>query len=72
MVLVEQKADEANTTNPAVSKSHDAHSIYAPYTEEAVKARLMDIQMIVENGHMYLPAEVKDPISMDGINILIC
>ena len=54
------KADEANTTNQAVSKSSDAQSVYASYTEEAVKAKLMDMQIIVENGHIYLPAEVKE------------
>ncbi|MCU4492803.1 hypothetical protein KTI63_10020 [Acinetobacter guillouiae] len=54
------KADEANTTNQAVSKSPDAQSVYAPYTEEAVKARLEEMQRIIENGHVYLPAEVKE------------
>ncbi len=54
------KADEANTTNQAVSKSSDAQSVYASYTKEAVKAKLMDMQIIVENGHIYLPAEVKE------------
>ncbi len=54
------KTDEANTTNQAVSKSPDTQSIYAPYTEEAVKAKLNEMQMIIDNGHVYLPAEVKE------------
>lgn len=54
------KADEANTTNQAVSKSLDAQSVYAPYTEEAVKAKLEEMQRIIENGEVYLPAEVKE------------
>ncbi|MBR7732061.1 hypothetical protein [Acinetobacter nosocomialis] len=54
------KTDEANTTNQAVSKSPDTQSIYAPYTEKAVKAKLNEMQMIIDNGHVYLPAEVKE------------
>mgnify|MGYP007090579896 FL=1 len=54
------KTDETNTTNQAVSKSPDTQSIYAPYTEEAVKAKLNEMQMIIDNGHVYLPAEVKE------------
>ena len=53
------KTDEANT-NQAVSKSSNAQSIYAPYTEEAVKARLADMQAIVDSGHLYLPAYEKE------------
>ena len=54
------KTDEANTTNQAVSKSPATQSIYAPFTEEAVKAKLNEMQMIIDNGHVYLPAEVKE------------
>ncbi|SSR03395.1 MULTISPECIES: hypothetical protein [Acinetobacter] len=54
------KTDETNTTNQAVSKSPDTQSIYAPYTEEAVKAKLNEMQIIIDNGHVYLPAEVKE------------
>ncbi|MFW1852822.1 hypothetical protein ACG9XR_19950 [Acinetobacter guillouiae] len=53
------KADEANT-NQAVSKIPNAQPIYAPYTEEAVKAKLEEMQRIIENGEVYLPAEVKE------------
>lgn len=61
------KTDEANTTNQAVSKSSDTQSIYAPYTEEVVKAKLNEMQMIIDNGHVYLPAEVKEAESyIDG------
>ncbi|MFW2079828.1 hypothetical protein ACNPQK_02425 [Acinetobacter guillouiae] len=54
------KADESNTTNQSVSKSPNAQSAYAPYTEEAVKARLADMQAIVDSGHLYLPAYEKE------------
>lgn len=54
------KTDETNTTNQAVSKSPDTQLIYTPYTEEAVKAKLNEMQMIIDNGHVYLPAEVKE------------
>ena len=54
------KADEANTTNQAVSKSSDAQSVYASYTEEAVKAKLMDMQIIVENGHIHIEFKQVD------------
>lgn len=53
------KADEANA-NQTISKSPDAQSVYAPYTEEAVKDRLEEMQRIIENGHVYLPAELKE------------
>ena len=45
------KTDEANA-NQAVSKSPDAQSVYAPYTEEAVKAKLEEMQRIIENGEV--------------------
>lgn len=54
------QTNEMNTTDQAVSKSPDIQSIYAPYTEEAVKAKLEEMQRIIDNGHVYLPAEVKE------------
>ena len=53
-------ANEQSHSNETASTSAAAKSIYAPYTEEAVKAKLHYMEMIVENGHVYLPAEVKE------------
>ena len=45
---------------PTNNAAQHTQSIYAPYTEEAVKAKLNEMQMIIDNGHVYLPAEVKE------------
>ncbi|MDQ9835951.1 MULTISPECIES: hypothetical protein [Acinetobacter calcoaceticus/baumannii complex] len=52
-------SEQSQSTETAAT-SKVTQSIYAPYTEEAVKAKLHDMEMIVENGHVYLPAEVKE------------
>ena len=54
------KTDTSGESASAVAKHTKPESIYAPYTEEAVKARLNDMRAIVDSGHLYLPAYEKE------------
>ena len=54
------KTDTSSESASAVAKHTKPESIYAPYTEEAVKARLNDMRAIVDSGHLYLPAYEKE------------
>ena len=54
------KTDTLGEPASAVTQHTKPESIYAPYTEEAVKARLNDMQTIVDSGHLYLPAYEKE------------
>ena len=54
------KTDTSGEPTSAVAQHTKPESIYAPYTEEAVKARLNDMQTIVDSGHLYLPAYEKE------------
>lgn len=54
------KTDTSDESTSATAQHTKSESIYAPYTEEAVKARLNDMQAIVDSGHLYLPAYEKE------------
>ena len=54
------KTDTSGESASAIAQHTKPESIYAPYTEEAVKARLNDMQAIVDSGHLYLPAYEKE------------
>ena len=54
------KTDTSGEPTSAAAQHTKPESIYAPYTEEAVKARLNDMQAIVDSGHLYLPAYEKE------------
>ncbi|MGQ0871367.1 hypothetical protein ACT4VK_10530 [Acinetobacter baumannii] len=52
--------DDSNSSSTGSAEIKDSESIYGSYSKEAVKARLSEMGEIVENGHIYLPAEVKE------------
>lgn len=54
------KTDTSGESASAAVQHTKPESIYAPYSEEAVKARLNDMQAIVDSGHLYLPAYEKE------------
>ena len=54
------KTDTSSESASTAAQHTKSESIYAPYTEEAVKARLNDMQAIVDSGHLYLPAYEKE------------
>lgn len=54
------KTDTSGESANTATQHTKPESIYAPYTEEAVKARLNDMQTIVDSGHLYLPAYEKE------------
>ena len=54
------KTDTSGESTNTATQNTKSESIYAPYTEEAVKARLNDMQAIVNSGHLYLPAYEKE------------
>lgn len=63
LMACSQGNQSAKTDTSGESTNTDAQhtkSIFAPYTEEAVKTKLNEMQMIIDNGHVYLPAEVKE------------
>lgn len=53
-----------STTDQASSSfnvpAQNEQSKYAPYSKDEVEAKLNEMQMIIDNGHVYLPAEVKE------------
>lgn len=54
------KTDTSGESASTAAQHTKPESIYAPYTEEAVKAKLSDMQAIVDSGHLYLPAYEKE------------
>ena len=54
------KTDTSGEPTSAAAQHTKPESIYTPYTEEAVKAKLSDMQAIVDSGHLYLPAYEKE------------
>ena len=54
------KTDTSGESASTAAQHTKPESIYTPYTEEAVKAKLSDMQAIVDSGHLYLPAYEKE------------
>ena len=54
------KTDTSGESASTAAQHTKPESIYTPYTEEAVKPKLSDMQAIVDSGHLYLPAYEKE------------
>ena len=54
------KTDTSGESASTAAQHTKPESIYTPYTVEAVKAKLSDMQAIVDSGHLYLPAYEKE------------